>query len=62
LPRPDLRLSALRDENGRMLDLLIRLQAACEDCPGDRAVSVVYRRTLAFLRVRSDLQTGLRAR
>lgn len=52
--RPDLRLSALRDESAGLFDLFIRLQASCEGCQGDARVRSVYRKTLAFLRRRAN--------
>jgi hypothetical protein len=61
--KPDLRLSALRDENARLFDLFVRLQAACEAAPaGDPALGTVYHKTMTFLRYRSDGQTGQRPR
>ena len=54
----DLRQSPLRDENARLLGLLIRLQAACEEAPSDRATRAVYGKTLAFLTARAEAQAG----
>jgi hypothetical protein len=48
---PDLRLSALRDENGRLFEVFVRFQAACEDArDGGYAVDDVPQ-VAAFLRV-----------
>ena len=56
---PDLRLSALRDENGRLFEVFVRFQAACEDArSGEYAVGRMYRKSLAFLRDRADSQAG----
>ena len=56
---PDLRLSALRDENGRLFEVFVRLQAACEEAPGgESAVGLMYRKSLAFLRGRAESQAG----
>jgi hypothetical protein len=56
---PDLRLSALRDENRRLFDVFVRLQAACEDAPGgERGLNMMYRKSLTFLHVRAESQSG----
>jgi hypothetical protein len=57
--RPDLRLSALREENARLMDVLIRLQASCESATvGGAAVTRVYRKTIRFLEERTESQGG----
>ncbi len=57
--KPDLHLSALRDENASLFGLFVRLQTACEVAPaGDAALGSVHRKTMTFLRRRSDAQTG----
>jgi hypothetical protein len=56
--KPDLRLSALRAESRLLLDLFVRLQAACEEVSEDRAAPAVYAKTLAFLRRRAEAQAG----
>ena len=55
----DVTLPALRAEAAGLFDLLVRLQAACEEAPGADA-RAVYADTVAFLRKRVDRQSGVR--
>ncbi len=56
--RPDLRLSALRAENARLLGLLVRVQAACEERAGERVPNAIHRAIVQFLRRRNDRELG----
>ncbi len=56
----DLRLSSLRVENARLMSLLVRAQAACEDRPlDDEAAHRFWRQTVAFLRRRIERQASM---
>jgi hypothetical protein len=58
-PPADLRLSALRAENGRLFELFIRLQAQCEEAgEADAAAFAVRREAVAFLKRRAEGQAG----
>jgi hypothetical protein len=58
-PRLDLRLSALRQENARLLDLFIRAQAASEELAATaRSAMALERRLRNFLRRRTEAQAA----
>jgi hypothetical protein len=56
----DVTLPALRAEAAGLFDLLVRLQATCEDAPRGDAVAAVYDETVSFLRRRAERQAGMR--
>ena len=57
----DVTLPALRAREAALFELLVRLQAACEEAsPRTPDIESVYRRSVAFLRERAARQAGVR--